>query len=127
TALRMGKVESNKLKKERSHIVTLEKASMIEEKLGREVLFSRSEIQQNISQLENPSSYKSYFNALPKIICGFFQALITVLQQQKQNVVNKKRLQRGLPPKSLNTSQISKTTTLLTFMLLTIAFLGMKI
>ena len=127
TALRMGKVESNKLKKERSHIVTLEKASMMGEKLGREVLFSHSEIQQNISQLENPSSYESYFNALPKIICGFFQALITVLQQQKQNVVNKKRLQRGLPPKSLNTSQISKTTALLTSMLLTIAFPGMKI
>ncbi|CAG8725579.1 11793_t:CDS:2, partial [Funneliformis mosseae] len=58
TALKMGKVESNKLKKERSHIVTLEKASMMGEKLGREVLFSRSEIQQNISQLENPSSYE---------------------------------------------------------------------
>ncbi|CAG8619379.1 598_t:CDS:2, partial [Funneliformis mosseae] len=103
TALRMGKVESNKLKKERSHIVTLEKASMMGEKLGKEVLFSHSEIQQNISQLENPSSYESYFNALPKIICSFFQAFIKVLQQQKQNVVNKKRLQRGLLPKSLNT------------------------
>ncbi|CAG8711815.1 12914_t:CDS:2, partial [Funneliformis mosseae] len=104
TALRMGKVESNKLKKERSHIVTLEKASMIGEKLEREVLFSRSEIQQNISQLENLNSYESYFNALPKIICSFFQTLITVLQQQKQNVVNKKRLQRGLPSKSFNTN-----------------------
>ncbi|CAG8570807.1 16200_t:CDS:2 [Funneliformis caledonium] len=34
-ALRIGKVESNKLKKERSHIVTLEEASMMEEKLER--------------------------------------------------------------------------------------------
>ncbi|CAG8740791.1 12010_t:CDS:1, partial [Funneliformis mosseae] len=80
TALRMKKVESNKLKKERSHIVTLEEATMMEEKLGREVLFSRSEIQQNIGQLENPSSYESYFDVLPKIICDFFQAFIIVLQ-----------------------------------------------
>ena len=77
-ALRMGKVELNRLTK-RSHIVSLEKTSMMGEKLGREILFSRSEIQQNISQLENPDSYENYFDALPKIICDFFQALIMVL------------------------------------------------
>ncbi len=80
TALMMRKVELNRLTK-RLHIVSLEKTLMIREKLEREILFLCSEIQQNISQLENPDSYENYFDALSKIICGFFQALITVLQQ----------------------------------------------
>ncbi|CAG8699080.1 8173_t:CDS:1, partial [Ambispora gerdemannii] len=49
TALRMGKVESNSLIKERSQVVTTEKTSMMGEKLGRGILSSYSEIQQNIS------------------------------------------------------------------------------
>ncbi|CAI2199190.1 19509_t:CDS:2, partial [Funneliformis geosporum] len=91
TALKMGKFELNKLINERTHIVTLDKASNMGDELEREVLFSHFEIQQNIGQLENPNSYESYFDALPKIICSFFHAFITVLQQQKQNVINKKR------------------------------------
>ena len=44
TALRMGKVELNRLTK-RPHIISLEKTLMIGEKLGREILFLHSEIQ----------------------------------------------------------------------------------
>ncbi|CAG8677622.1 334_t:CDS:2, partial [Ambispora gerdemannii] len=77
-ALKMGK---DKAMKERTYVVTPEKASKMGEKLGREVLSSHSEIQKNISQLENSDSYENYFNALPNTICSFFQALITVLQQ----------------------------------------------
>ena len=44
TILKIGKVESNKSTKEKSHIITLEKASIMGEKLGKEVLFSCSEI-----------------------------------------------------------------------------------
>ncbi|CAG8699063.1 4903_t:CDS:1, partial [Ambispora gerdemannii] len=77
TALRMGKVESNSLIKERSQVVTPEKASMMGEKLGRGILSSYSEIRQNISELKNLSSYENYFDALPNIIRNFFQALIT--------------------------------------------------
>ncbi|CAI2192440.1 7120_t:CDS:1, partial [Funneliformis geosporum] len=62
TALKIGKVELNKLINERTHIVILEKALKIEDKLGGEVLFSHFEIQQNIGQLENLNSYKSYFD-----------------------------------------------------------------
>jgi len=127
TILKIGKVESNKLTKEKSHIITLEKVSIIGEELGKEVLFSHSEIQQNINQLENLNSYENYFDALPKTICNFFQAFITVLQQQKQNVVNKKRLQRELPLKLFNTNQISKSTALLTSLILTITFPRIKI
>jgi len=127
TILKIGKVESNKSTKEKSHIITLEKASIMREELEKEVLFSRSEIQQNINQLENLNSYENYFDALPKTICNFFQAFITVLQQQKQNVVNKKRLQREFPLKLFNTNQISKTTVLLTSLILTIAFSKIKI
>ncbi len=72
TILKIGKVESNKLTKEKSHIITLEKVSIIGEELGKEVLFSHSEIQQNINQLENLNSYENYFDALPKTICNFF-------------------------------------------------------
>ena len=97
------------------------------ERLEREVLRSRSEIKDNIDQLENPSSYENYFDALPNVICSFFQELLMVLYQHKLKVVNTKRLQRGLPPKSHNTNQISKTITLMTSMLLTIAFPGKKI
>ncbi len=43
TALRMGKVELNRLTK-RPYIVSLEKTSMMEEKLEREILFLHSEI-----------------------------------------------------------------------------------
>jgi hypothetical protein len=53
------------------------------EKLGKNVLLSHPTIQKNISQLENPSSYENYFKALPETIYSFFQALITILQQQK--------------------------------------------
>ncbi|CAG8690843.1 4754_t:CDS:2, partial [Ambispora gerdemannii] len=76
--LKMGKDEAMK---ERTFVVTSEKASKMGEKLGREVLSSYSEIQKNISQLENPDSYENYFNALPNTICSFFQVLIIVLQQ----------------------------------------------
>ncbi len=79
TILKIGKVESNKSTKEKSHIITLEKASIMREELEKEVLFSRSEIQQNINQLENLNSYENYFDALPKTICNFFQAFITIL------------------------------------------------
>ena len=44
TILKIGKVESNKLTKEKSHIITLEKALIMGEELGKEVLFSCSEI-----------------------------------------------------------------------------------
>ncbi|CAG8724626.1 2391_t:CDS:2, partial [Gigaspora rosea] len=63
------------------------------ERLGKEVLYSRSEIKKNISQLEDPSSYDNYINALPNIICSFFKALLTVLQQYKLTIVNNKRRQ----------------------------------
>ncbi|CAG8590705.1 16645_t:CDS:2 [Gigaspora rosea] len=63
------------------------------EKIGKEILDSRSEIKNNKNQLENPSSYEDYFEALPTIIRSFFQALLTVLQQHKEKVINNKRHQ----------------------------------
>ncbi|RHZ69143.1 hypothetical protein Glove_290g67 [Diversispora epigaea] len=127
TALRVGKVELDALMKEKSHIETLEEASMMGEKIGKNVLFSHTKIQENINQLENPSSYESYYNALPGTIRCFFQALITVLQQRKLKMINKKRHQHGLSPKSLDNIQITRATVLLTSMLLTIAFPRTKI
>ncbi|CAG8459700.1 3347_t:CDS:2 [Funneliformis caledonium] len=115
TILKIRKVESNKSTKEKSHIITLEKTSIIGKELEKVVLFSRSEIQQNINQLENLNSYKNYFDILPKTICNFFQAFITVLQQLKQNVVNKKRLQHNPIHPSIvqqNTSSSSQQTSL---------------
>ncbi|CAG8560499.1 1935_t:CDS:2, partial [Gigaspora rosea] len=79
--------------KEIPHIVTPEKALKMSKKLEKEILSSHSKIKKNIDQLENPSSYENYFNSLPNTICNFFQALITVLQQRKQKVANKKRHQ----------------------------------
>ncbi|CAG8670252.1 15695_t:CDS:1, partial [Funneliformis mosseae] len=76
TAMRIEKVKLNRLT-ERLYMITSKKVLMMGEKLEREILSLCSEIQQNISQLENPSSYENYFEALPKIICDFFQALIT--------------------------------------------------
>ncbi|CAG8456101.1 4877_t:CDS:2, partial [Cetraspora pellucida] len=93
TALKMRKVRLNLLMKEKFQIKNLKEASIVGENLGKNVLSSYSKIQENISQLENLSSYEDYFNALPKTICSFFQALITVLQQQKQKMINKKRNQ----------------------------------
>ncbi|RHZ80869.1 hypothetical protein Glove_131g84 [Diversispora epigaea] len=127
TALRIGKVELDILTKEKFTIKTLEEASIIEEKLGKNILFSYPKIQENISQLENPSSYENYFNALPKTICYFFQALITVLEQQKLKMVNKKKYQYERLPKTLDEIQIKRTTALLTSILLTIAFPRTKI
>ena len=77
--------------------------------------------------METPDLYENYFDTLPNIICSFFQTLLTTLYQNKLKVVNAKRFQRGLSQKSLNTNQISKTTTLITSMLLTIAFPETKI
>jgi len=53
--------------------------------LGKEILIlsSHSEIKQNINQLENPSSYKEYFNIMPNALTSFFQALITTLHERK--------------------------------------------
>ena len=126
TAMKIKKIELNRLTKKRPHI-TLIKASTMGEKLGKEILYSRPEVKENMSQLENPSSYEDYFDALPNIIRTFFQALLTVLQQHKLKTVNNKRRQRGLPLKSLDINQITKITTLLTSTLLTIAFPGAKI
>ncbi|CAG8528544.1 16781_t:CDS:2 [Funneliformis caledonium] len=39
TILKIGKVESNKSTKEKSHIIILEKASIMREELRKEVLF----------------------------------------------------------------------------------------
>ncbi|RHZ85230.1 hypothetical protein Glove_69g33 [Diversispora epigaea] len=54
TALWIGKVELDILTKEKSTIKTLEEASIIGEKLGKNILFLYPKIQENISQLENP-------------------------------------------------------------------------
>ena len=42
-------------------------------------------------QLEEPSTYKEYSNALPSMLCEFFQALIATLQdkERKQAIINK--------------------------------------
>ncbi|CAG8434102.1 1122_t:CDS:2 [Scutellospora calospora] len=90
TAIKLGK---SKLNREMPYIVTPEKASKMGENLGKEILSSYPKIKKKIDQLENPNSYEDYFNSLPNTICNFFQALIMVLQQQKQKVVNKKRHQ----------------------------------
>ncbi|CAG8625145.1 16863_t:CDS:2, partial [Cetraspora pellucida] len=46
----------------------MRKASIVGENLGKNILSLYSEIQKNISQLEKPSFYEDYFNALPKTI-----------------------------------------------------------
>ncbi|CAG8448702.1 1590_t:CDS:2 [Scutellospora calospora] len=76
--------------------ITQEKALTMGKRLGNEILYLRSKIKKNVSQLENPSSYDDYINALPNIIFSFFKALLTVLQQYKLTVVNNKRRQRNL-------------------------------
>ncbi|KAF0357359.1 hypothetical protein F8M41_014657 [Gigaspora margarita] len=124
--MKLRKVELNRLTKEEKSSIALKKALVMGKKLGKEILNSCFEIKNNKNQLENPSSYKDYFEALPTIIRSFFQALLTVLQQHKQKVVNNKRHQYRLPLKSFYTNQISKTTTLLISILLTIAFSGTK-
>ncbi|CAG8506480.1 822_t:CDS:2 [Scutellospora calospora] len=48
------------------------KASPMGEKPGQEILYSCSEVKNNKNQLENPSSYKDYFEALPTAIHNFF-------------------------------------------------------
>ena len=119
-----------KLKNRKSNLskkMTPENASKLGEELAKEVLFSHSEIQKNIDQLENPNCHESYFAALPHTTRNFFEALITTLQKRKLSIVNKKRGQRRVQLKSLDTNQITKTTALLTSMILTIAFPGLKI
>ncbi|CAG8753362.1 19873_t:CDS:2, partial [Cetraspora pellucida] len=91
TVMRLKEVELDRLTKTKS-LITPNKASMMGEKLGREILYSCSEIKQNISQLENPSSYEHYVYALSIFIRNFFQALFTVLQH-KLTVINNKRRQ----------------------------------
>lgn len=96
------------------------------EQLGIRILNMNSEIRQNIDQLENPSSFEKYFNSLPRPLSNFFESLIMVLEQKKLSLINKKRNQHGMSPKSFNTHQVTKITILFVSMLLTIAFPGVK-
>ncbi|CAG8500985.1 3602_t:CDS:2 [Scutellospora calospora] len=74
--------------------LTLKKASVMGEKVGKEILYSRPEIKNNLNQLENPSSYNNYFEALPIIIRSFFQALLiqTMMLKIKAAQSEKNRL-----------------------------------
>ncbi|CAG8560531.1 11092_t:CDS:2, partial [Scutellospora calospora] len=74
-AIRIKNIKLNNLTKEKLCITPV-KASIMGERLGREVLRSYSEIKDNIDHLENPSSYENYFDALPNVICCFFQELL---------------------------------------------------
>ncbi|RIB02933.1 hypothetical protein C2G38_2226467 [Gigaspora rosea] len=98
TTLKIAKIDPNKLK-EKYYNITSKNVADIGEKMGKKILSLRSEIQ------------------LKKII----------VQQRKQLVVNKKRNQRGLSLKSLNTNHITKVTTFITSMFLTMAFPKTKI
>jgi len=121
------KLRNSNRKAKLSKKMTPEDASKLGEELAKEVLSSYSEIQENIDQLENPKCHESYFGSLPHTIRDFFKALITTLQKRKLSIVNRKRSQRHVQLKSLDTNQITKTTALLTSMILTIAFPGLKI
>ena len=78
--------------------------------------------------MEKPTSYQEYFNALlPSILCDFFKSFITVLEERKLSIINKKRSQHKKFLKLINIDQINKTTSLLVSMILSITFPGIKI
>jgi hypothetical protein len=118
-ALKLGEVDI-------SHDKITEKASIMGKDLGRKILSLHSGLEKNRKQLEDPSTCEEYSNALPSMLCEFFQALITTLQERKQAIINKKRKQRGQSETSINTDQIKRTTMLFVSMLLTIAFPGIR-
>lgn len=120
TALKLGKVDL-------TYTATPEKPSVIGKALGKEIASSYSKIQENQKQLEEPSSYKEYCDALPGPLCNFFQAFLTGLQEKKLKAINRMRKSCNLPSKAIDTDQITRTTTLFVSMILTITFPGMKI
>ncbi|CAG8667987.1 7831_t:CDS:1, partial [Paraglomus occultum] len=120
TAFKLGKVNF-------TYTVTPETPSIIGKALGKEIASSYSKIRENQKQLEEPSSYKAYCDALPGPLCNFFQAFLTELQKRKLTSINRMRKTRNLPSKVIDTDQITRTTTLFVSMILTIAFPGMKI
>ncbi|CAG8469155.1 6058_t:CDS:2, partial [Paraglomus occultum] len=125
-ALKLGE---RKLKNaiKRPYAYTSENIQTMGQNFGRSIFSSRSEIRQNVHQLEEPSSFEKYSEAIPSPLRNFFESLFTVLFEKRLAVVNKKREQRGISPRLLDTDHITKVTTLYASMLLTIAFPGLKV
>src|SRR6185369_4931757 len=84
-ALKLGERE-HKLKKStenKSCTDTPEDVKTMGQTLGRIILSSRSEIEQNMDQLEEPSSYKNYSEAIPSPLRNFFEELFKALFERR--------------------------------------------
>lgn len=95
--------------------------------MALELWNSRQQLKQHKDSLECPASLDEYSSAMPATLYIFFSSFITVLQEKKLAIANKKRLQRGSPAARLKWDVINKITLFLVSILLTIAFRGWKI
>jgi hypothetical protein len=95
--------------------------------MGESLWQSRSSIKTTLPTLENPQSLIHYAAALPRFLWSFFHSFISVIQQKKHAVAERKRESRGAQSVSLDPTPISRIIIFMVSMLLGIAFRGWKI
>ena len=95
--------------------------------LGHAVLQSRPELKERLPFLEQPSSLNQYYDSMPQTLAKFFDGVISVLVEKKQQVLARKRKQLNQPPPKIEETAITKITLLFTSVILTVAFSNWKI
>jgi len=95
--------------------------------LGHAVLQSRPELKERLPFLEQPSSLNQYYDSMPQTLAKFFDGVISVLVEKKQQVLARKRKQLNQPPPKIEETAITKITLLFTSVILTVAFSYWKI
>lgn len=95
--------------------------------MGESLWQSRTSLKEVLPTLENPESLVHYAAALPRTLWSFVYSFVSVIQQKKHAVAERKRRSRGSPSVSLDPTPINRITIFMVSMLLGIAFRGWKI
>lgn len=82
--------------------------------LGHSVLQSRSALKERLPFLEQPSSLTQYYDSMPPTLAKFFDGMILVLLEKRQQVLARKRKQLNQPVSEVEATAITKLTLLFT-------------
>ena len=59
--------------------------------LAHSILNAKSELKQKMPSIEEPKSLDEYHNAMPSLLLNFFTSLISVLKEERRQVLARKR------------------------------------
>ncbi len=95
--------------------------------IGNKIWNSRSEIITKKSSLELPQTIQEYYNAFSDFLTSFFLGIIQQLKEKKLEISNRQQKKRKKPLLTTTHEQTIKIVTLITSMLIGIAFPSLKI